>query len=84
MNDPISREAVIKHQKVIAGKAFLLARAEFQKAEAKWKRAKADTTRVLSIDEQNALINMANRKQEAKEQAERDAENKARLRSMGW
>jgi hypothetical protein len=84
MNDPISPEAVIKHQKVIAGKAFLLARAEFLKAEAKWKRAKADAIRVLSIDEQNALIDMANRKQEAKQQAERDAANKALLKKMGW
>jgi len=84
MNDPISKEAVLKHQKVIAGKAFLLARAEFKKAEAKWKRANADANRVLSIDEQNALIDMANRKQEAKDQAERDAANKALLKKMGW
>ena len=84
MNDPMSKEAAIKLKKVNAGIAFLQARAKFKKAEAEWQSAKADAISVLSIDEQNALIDMANRKQEAKEQAERDAANKARLRSMGW
>jgi len=84
MNDPITPQQVIKHRKIIAGQAFLAARAEFKKAQAKWMSAQADAISILSIDEQNALIDMANRKQEAKEQAERDAANKKRLRSMGW
>jgi hypothetical protein len=84
MNDPINQDKAKKLQKVNAGIAFLQARAKFQKAQAEWQSAKADAISVLSIDEQNALIEMANRKQEAKDQAERDAANKALLKKMGW
>jgi hypothetical protein len=76
--------AADRKKKIEAGKAFLAARAKFQKAYAAWQSAQANALSDLSIDEQNRLIDMANRKKEAKEQAERDAANKARLRQMGW
>jgi hypothetical protein len=71
-------------EKIAAGKAFLSARAKFKKAEAAWQAAKSDAIRVLSIDEQNALLAAVLRKEEAKERDERDARNKARLRSVGF
>jgi hypothetical protein len=71
-------------EKIAAGKAFLSARAKFKKAEAAWQAAKATADRSLSVDEQNALLAAVLRKEQAKEQAERDARNKARLRSVGF
>ena len=75
---------MVSPEKITAGKAFLAARAKFKKAEAAWQSAKADAIRVLSIDEQNALLAAVLRKEEDKEQAERNARNKARLRSTGF
>jgi len=71
-------------EKIAAGIAFLSARTKFKKAEAAWQTAKSDAILVLSIDEQNALLDAAIRKEEAKERSERNARNKARLRSVGF